>query len=334
MSKKLNILQDILRSFFEKDLLFYTRVPNSIKHYHDYKKKISYTKRDRIGVIIQGPIVKNFTIQTVVAYRTIYPNDIFVISTDSKLQKTEIGILKKYKIKLLNYEPLKKNFSNLASQGYGVRIAINYLKKKKIKYVLKTRSDQRFLNPMFLNNIHAWFNFYNYKQKNKILVGNMHARIFWPYDVPDYFVYSNTNELKNFFSYDTTYNSILFKKKYIEKKNNDLKKARTHYDWSRILGGGSYMCINYLKRKYNLKKLKFTLKEYYKHLAKDFIFIDHYSLGLIWNKYNYYINRDHPTMFSKYFSNRDISIIDWIEMLKGKRNFGSGKEQNEKVPWV
>ena len=334
MSKKIHIFKDILKTFFKKDILFYTKVPNSINYYHDYKKKISYTKRDRIGVVIQGPIVKNFTIQTVLAYRMIYPNDVFVISTDSKLQKSEIEILKKYKIKLLNYEPLKKNFSNLASQGYGVRIAINYLKKRKIKYVLKTRSDQRFLNPAFIEETFYWFYYFNTNKYNKILSGTYGTHLFWPYDIPDYFLFSTIDEINNFFLYDISKNSELFKDEYIAKMKNKLKNAKNHNQWSRILGGGNYMCVNYLKKKESLKKINFSLKKYYSYLSKYFIFIDSYSLGQVWYKYNFFLNRDHHTMFSKKFSNKEISIFDWLKMLKGKRNFGNAKEQNEKVPWI
>jgi hypothetical protein len=332
-AKHIYFLKEYLFSIL-KNNFFFLKDNISNNYYEGYTEQTYKVKREKIGIIIQGPIVAKYTIFTALFYKKIYKNDEILISTDSKLGAKDIAVLKRNKINLLNYLPVSKNFANLASQGYGVKLAINFLKKKKIQYILKTRADQRFLNPLFLNNIYNWFSFFNDKKNNKILVGNFGSHLFWPYDIPDFFLFSKTEEINNFFSYDISKKSELFDPQFIFKKQSQFNNAKNHNDWARIQGGGSYMCIKYLKKKYNLKKIQFTLKKYYNYLAKDFIFIDTYSLGLIWNKYNFYIHRDHPTMFSQQFANRDISIYDWFMILKGKRVFGTGKEQYKKVPWL
>lgn len=331
----LNII-NILHSFFSQNILFFIKVPKLDNFYKQYANEENNLRGNKFGILIQGPIVKNFTIDTAKYYKELYNNHEVVISTDSKLSYSELKNLKKLKIKYVNYEPIKKNLFNLLSQSHGVIQGINYLKKRQVDYVLKTRADQRCLNPLFLNNIYFWYQNFNNNNnnKNKILFSNLHARLFWPYDIPDYFIFSTIEEVEKFFLINKKdLNEIHdpIKIKYFQRK---LKNAKKNIDYAKLLGGGSYFCTNYLKKKYNLKKISFDLKTYYNYLSKNFILIDSYSLGLVWFKYNFFLNRDHPTMFSKFYSERAISIYDWFKMIKGKRKFGSGKESDTKVSWI
>ena len=85
---------------------------------------------NKFGILIQGPIVKNFTIDTAKYYKELYNNHEVVISTDSRLSYSEVKNLQKLKIKYVNYEPIKKNQANLSSQSHSVIQGINYLKNK------------------------------------------------------------------------------------------------------------------------------------------------------------------------------------------------------------
>jgi hypothetical protein len=330
-----------LRSFFSQNILFFINVPKLHNFYQQYANEENNLCGNKFGILIQGPIVKNFTIDTAKYYKELYNNHEVVISTDSRLSYSEVKNLQKLKIKYVNYEPIKKNQANLSSQSHSVIQGINYLKKKKVNYVLKTRSDQKCLNPLFLNNIYFWYQNFN-NNKNKILFANLHAHLFWPYDIPDYFIFSTIEEVEKFFLIDKKDLNELHDQNKIKHFQRKIENAKTNIDYAKLLGGGSYFCINYLKQKYKLKKISFNLKTYYNYLAKDFILIDSYSLGLVWLKYNLFLNRDHPTMFSRFYAEREISIYDWLKMIKNKKNrregvgrkFGSGNEIYTKVSWV
>ncbi len=98
------------------------------------------------GILIQGQFIKknNFTLNTLLLYKYIYPNINIVLSTWDDLDQNSINKIKKLNIYLLlNKKPANPGLSNINLQIVSTINGINFLKKLETKYILKTRTDQR-----------------------------------------------------------------------------------------------------------------------------------------------------------------------------------------------
>ena len=135
--KIIKFVKDCFFFLISKNIIFYILVSRKNNYFQGYNQEKNIFLGNKIGILIQGPIVKNFTIDTAKIYKKLYKNQEVVISTDTKLSQIEIEDLKISKVIYINYPPLKKNLNNLLSQSFGVSQGIEYLKKKNIKYVLK-----------------------------------------------------------------------------------------------------------------------------------------------------------------------------------------------------
>jgi hypothetical protein len=296
----------------------------------NYKYKISHKEVPKIGIIIQGPIVK-YTLETAKIYRSIYKEIIIIISTDTNLKKDQIEFLKKNRIKYLFNSPQIKSFQNLISQQLSTLNGLIYLRKKGVKLAIKTRADQRFLNPLFLKHLFYFHKFVDPKF-SKISVTSYNSYKFRPFNLSDFFYFGKVSELIKLFNIDKKIKDKVSNNKFIELSNKKIFNANTLSEWNKISGAGSLLAFEYVKKKNKKIKVKFNLDHTQKFVFKHYIIIDRDILGLVWYKYNNFLNRDYPSMYgdNELFSNMTFS--DWLEMGYAKK-FKFKVNTKINLPW-
>ena len=100
-----------------------------------------------MSIIIQGPILlnDNFTYTTALLYKKYFSKAIIIVSTWEGMAVSQINNFRNSGIiLLLNKMPDYNGFSNINLQIVTTLAGINYAKKINTKYILKTRTDQRF----------------------------------------------------------------------------------------------------------------------------------------------------------------------------------------------
>ena len=111
---------------------------------------------DDVAVVMQGPIDyrDDFTIETLYLYRRLYPKVMLVVSTwegevadDFRWRAESLGI-----DIIENQKPDHKGIYNLFMQIVSTREGIKHAAgNPAVRYVFKTRTDQRYNHPEFLN---------------------------------------------------------------------------------------------------------------------------------------------------------------------------------------
>lgn len=164
---------------------------------------------DNIAIILQGPIRydNDFTINTVLRYKKLYPKIQVIISTwdDEKEEffkrcdQLDICYIK-------NHFPENIEKINTHYQLYSTKKAIESLDDKQIDYVLKTRTDQRIYSECFLENLMTLIKTYpklgNLDVKERLIFLNADASSYkyYAYHISDMFVFGNIKDMKCFYS--------------------------------------------------------------------------------------------------------------------------------------
>lgn len=283
----------------------------------NYEKIPNFEHSEEIGLIVQGPFIKNLTINNLIYYRKYYPDICIIYSTTDQINMNTKKLLKNNKVIYMKCDYVSNSFANLINQSNTCIKAANHLEKKQIKFALKIRSDQRLSNPYFIKNIFNHYNYFSYN-KNKILFTSHGSHKYWPYDVNDFIIYAPTRTFTKFFQINEINKIQLLDKKFIRDKKTLIQNAKNNFEWSSILGGGSYFAKSYLKNKYR-NEPKHDLETYYSYLKKDFIVIDNYYLGIQWYKYNNFLHRDSKNLFFPKEKDSEITFLFWLSLFKNKK---------------
>ena len=171
-------------------------------------------KNSEIAIIIQGPIAddSNFTTETIKFYLHNYPHIPIIISTWKGDEKKLKNIFKKEinnKIFLiLNKIPNYSGYKNINLQAVSTSNAINFAKKLKCRYVLKTRSDIRLYSKNFDVYLLNLMKFYKlntkiYKKQSERIISTSFTLRYRLYAVSDLVMFGNINDLSNYFNVST-----------------------------------------------------------------------------------------------------------------------------------
>lgn len=106
-----------------------------------------------VGIVVQGPLMKkfNFTYETLKLYKRMWPESEIVFSTWLTESKAEIARIRELGVLVLeSKQPKTRGRSNLNLQTTSTFRGVEQLSTN-VRYVLKTRSDQRIHNPFCLS---------------------------------------------------------------------------------------------------------------------------------------------------------------------------------------
>ena len=282
-----------------------------------YSNQINYLPQcdnSKFGIIIQGSIhdQKKFLIETLKIYKKIFKSSYIVVSTwkDEIKYKDEINKFCDHII--FNEKPKKNGIANINLQLKSTYTALLHLKKKKIKYSLKSRTDCRIYNPNSLNFLYNLIKIFpvniknNSSIKNRILFCSSFSCKYKLYGVTDILLFSTTAELIKYFHYDCFFKGI--KKLGIKDKN--YLKNHTY------VVAETYLCASYLRRA-NVK-LSWTMSHWEEMLKNVFCIFDANSVDFFWNKYERNFEQRRNINYS-FYDNRGISFSDWLTIYKSKK---------------
>ena len=107
----------------------------------------------RSAIVIQGPVVvnNNFTLETIRIYKKYFPEAIIILSTWDDTDKIVCEQIAQEGIEIiLNRKPDGCSYKHINFQIVSSRAGVVRAKSLDARYILKTRTDQRFYNPHLL----------------------------------------------------------------------------------------------------------------------------------------------------------------------------------------
>lgn len=294
----------LIRNFLERiELLFgyffvfklrSIRIDKILSDYSAYTK----TGED-FAIVMQGPVIKkaDFTFETLKLYRKVYPGIKIILSTWNDTDETVIEKISKLNIHILKSElPAFPGDSNINYQLKSTIAGLKNLDESKVKYVLKTRTDQRiysasdYLN--FMSGILESFPVSSGPLKKRLIVSNLNMFRNRKYTVSDMFMFGTLSDMKIF--WDVPFQEGVK----IEDKNKEFyenKLAEAHFT------GYFFRNIGFVPEK--------TLEDSDRFLGMYFSVIDKNVLDLFWYKYNHTYERN--TMIVDDKKDRPYSTLDW-----------------------
>jgi hypothetical protein len=301
VDKKVNLwIRQILERIellFGYFFIFRLRGIKSEKIMADYS---SYSDAgDDFAIIMQGPVIKKagFTFETLKLYRKVYPGIKIILSTWNNTDKAVLEEISKLNIHILTSElPDFPGDSNMNYQLKSTISGLQILDENKVKYVLKTRTDQRiFTASDYLKFMAMTLESFPVKSaylKKRLIVSNLNMFRHRKYIVSDMFMFGTLSDMKLFWD-------IPFQEKeMIEDKNKEFYENKL---------AEAYL-IDYFFRNTGFIPEK-TLEDSDRFLGKNFYILDKNVIDLYWYKYNHSYERSIMIVDGK--KDRPYSTLDW-----------------------
>tara|TARA_Y100000589_G_scaffold61480_1_gene52619 strand:+ start:337 stop:1350 length:1014 start_codon:yes stop_codon:yes gene_type:complete len=279
-----------------------------IKYLSDNTNNLIDNTND-VAILIRGPIITrdDFTLNTILMYRKLYPKAIIYISTWNHEIKKISNIACNKNIKIITSEFIKPTigYGSTNLQIKGNMQGLEQILKDNIKYTMTIRSDQRFYNNLNLSFLKEVHKIYEYKKFNNSdeqigrLVGlSFNTFLYRLYGLSDMFLFGFTEDVFNY--WNTKYDERLEINKFYR------KFTMKEYCLERI--NEVYFMTDFLER--NGHKLKWNLKDYWSILKNRFIVIDSSSLDFLWPKYSFIEER--WKNYDKNLVFKEICFSDWL----------------------
>lgn len=266
--------------------------------------RVKGTKRDfsDTAIILQGPAATkdNFTLNTVKMYKKYYDGIRIIVSTWKDAQAEIVESMRTEGADvILNEYPAVNPEGNLNYQLKTSLAGVLRAKELGVKYVVKTRTDQRYYNPCAIPMLQGM-----YREGKLIFLGGIFNSYYGrPFYISDFFAYGSVEELEILYSCDfDTEQGVRARteakqkerfKQFIEWVNRADMDCETNVPLEYEDAAAVYACSEIrIAYHYFLQKEKpeqyDTMKDAYDDfLCKDVILVDADSLGFYWLKYKY-----------------------------------------------
>lgn len=195
----------IIIQVFPIFLTFHIRPKFSKDFYH--QSEIGACNPRKIGLIIQGPLVKSgaFTLESVRLYKKTFKQSVIVLSTWDDEDSRYLEKIKAEEIEIvLSQKPTKPGSFNKNYQIVSSYAGVSRARDLGVKYVLKTRSDQRMYArniEEFLCNLLRTFSIPDgYSQKERMIGINFNTRKSEPYYLSDMFLFGHVDDMISFWT--------------------------------------------------------------------------------------------------------------------------------------
>jgi hypothetical protein len=288
----------------------YPRVTKSQMIFQDQLMALSNPFNNRIAIVIQGPInhSESFTFNTVKHYFANFSNIQIILSTWNDEDLSQFRIFQENPSFHI-VRSVKPEFSGMFNINLQIISTLEGVKKARnlgCDYVIKTRTDQAFLNHKTLN--HLWLLRNNYCQGNaesRIVALSRNTFLYRLYGISDMFLFGRIEDLELFWgvALDTRGNPA-FSEKNLMHARSDL----TLKDYSISELCEVYLVANYIRVKGI--KLDFSLKQSLEVYRDLFVIMDSQSLDLIWDKYTRNEDRWRRDVQPSPFY--EVTFLDWL----------------------
>lgn len=269
------------------------------------RDKLEFNSKIKFGIVVQGPIIlkDNFTYEMLKELKKEYINNEIVVSTWVKQNKTEIEKIRKLGVYVIESNYPNNGMENVNYQIYSTLVGIKFLKKLKVKYVMKLRTDQKICKrnvDIFLHNLLKTFPVIDSKniQRERIIGINMNTIKYRPFSFSDLFQFGNIEDMEKM------WNIPLTEKRFTSEDRKKLNS--TIQDMEKYYNCEMYIYMNFLK---NVEfDFQYTLESYYKSLRERVIIVDKYSIDLYWFKYRILEYEKYKLIEEK------IDFLDWLNL--------------------
>ncbi len=269
------------------------------------------------AIVMQGPIIyrENFTLETIKLYKKTFPDCLLIVSTWENENHEYLEKIRKCGAVVLENtfppKPIGEYTINL--QIVSTLAGILEVKRKKVEYILKTRTDQRLygcnLTELFTNLLEYFPVAKGYKQKKRLLVHSFYTFKYRLYSVTDMNIFGTTEDILEYYSVPLDKRSANDKRVY--SKLTNIFKISTY----RI--GEMYLATEYLQR--IGRKLKWNLKDSWEVYRDHFIVVDQSIFDIYWFKYSVFQEFRHRNYATT--SNKDeLCFSDWFNLYSNFSN--------------
>jgi hypothetical protein len=254
---------------------------------------------EEVAIVMQGPVIKKagFTYETLKLYRKIYPNIIIILSTWTDSDESVLEKISELNIQVIRSElPSFSGDSNINYQLKSTIEGFNNLNQDRVKYVLKTRSDQRIYSAsdyiQFMIRTLEAFPVRSERLQKRLIVSNLNMFRNRKYNISDMFMFGTLADMRLYWDIPFQ-NEILIEDKSMEFFENKLAEAHLVHYFFRNIG--------FIPRK--------THEDSNRFLNSYFYVIDKNVIDLFWYKYNHSYERSLVIVDDK--EDRNYSTIDW-----------------------
>lgn len=328
---------------YEETSDFFVSFRKRPKNIHNYVVDYDLMKSIKdVAIVIQGPLKKenDFTLQTVMYYKKMYPFCEVIVSTWSDEDERVIKqIQEKGAVVLLNDKPQKTGLGNVNFQLVSTKRGVQYATEKTDKkYILKTRSDQRIVKPHFLEYFIGLLKQFpitqeNCQQKKRILVhqGSTGGNMFIPYFVSDFLYFGDKEDISALFALELDDETSM---SYQERNNwiQNLTGKVTVDEYYQLTAPEIYIIEEYIKLCTGHKPER-TVKKYWEFMKDYMISVSWDDIALFWYKYNsqneselfrLYEERDNEKRYLQY----TWTFQNWLNLYSGMIEY---KNEFEKI---
>ena len=294
-------------------------ISNFLEDYYTYSKRPKNITFNSIksstnainAIIVQGGLLEkdDFTFQTLKLYKKNFQDNTIIIYSgwenlnyDLQISIEKIGV-----IVLKNSFPINSGHKNINYQIASTKAAIELCENLNVKYVAKTRSDQRFYHENWFYSLKEMLNSFplinnNGVQKNRLIALSINTFKDRLYGVSDMFMMGNIEDMKLYWNVE-----------FDKRKKIQLSSSKPFLDYSKQKMCETYFNVNFLEKiKHNIK---WTYADSLQCYRDYFIILDKDSMDMLWPKYTWSENR-----WSDYKTNREnyheITFFDWILLQK------------------
>jgi hypothetical protein len=282
--------------------------------------------KNEVAIMVQGPLLRtgNFTLETFKLYRALFPNARLILSTWEKERGPETEAIERLgAVVIYSPEPPISGYWNInfqiASTQAGIRAAVD----GKAKYIVKTRSDQRFYSPGLLEYL---LNLLRVFPLDKVDTSSQVARLvcislgtckYRAYAVSDMFLFGTAEDVARYWNQPLD-SRVHQKQVFTSIRQEVLFRAPE-----------IYFMENFMRSKG--RELNFTLEDYWDILRRYFCVVDSEALDLYWPKYqsrNEFRYRDYTSSRTSEM----VTFLDWLSLKSGKTPFHSD-EKTQDLPF-
>jgi hypothetical protein len=298
---------------------YLTRKIKNSKNYNEFPNPYG----SNIAIVLQGPIVSknSITLRIIQHYFVRYPEVCIVVSTWEDTAASDIApfveLAKKEKIRLvLNPDPEYPGVFNINRQIISSRNGLSSVLED-FEYAIKSRTDQVFIAPRFMNHLQTLLNRYsnNFFDQEKIVISSFNTFAFRLYGASDMFQFGKTKNLFDYWNQPLDNRDI-----------SDLTKVSPNLkEEARKRIAEVYLNTNYFIEKLK-KEPNYEFIESLDFIAHYFIVADANSLGQKWFKYTNLSNRWGVGKFPN--RSYEMTHIDWIGL---QDNFEAWQQYEESV---
>ena len=251
-----------------------------------------------VAILMQGPVIKKagFTYETLKLYRKIYPDINIILSTWTYSDKVILDEISKLNIKIIKSDlPAFAGDSNINYQIKSTIAGLKVADEDKVKYVLKTRTDQRIYSGSdyisFMVRILDDFPVRSEHLQKRLIVCNLNMFRRRKYNISDMFMFGALADMK-------LYWEVPFQDKVlIEDRNKEFFENR--------LAEAHFVDCFFKNTGFVPKK---TRDDSDRFIHRYFYVIDKNVIDLFWYKYNH--NYERSTIVVDDTEDRVYSTLD------------------------